>query len=72
MAVAMMALEATVHIRGAKGERSVPLDEFYFVPGSTPNRETVVVPGDLITFVTAVASEWHTFLLLEASRSQFL
>jgi len=52
MAVAMMALEATVHIRGATGERSVPLIEFYFVPGSTPNRETVVGPGDLITYVT--------------------
>jgi xanthine dehydrogenase YagS FAD-binding subunit len=52
MAVAMMALEATVHIRGARGERSVPLIEFYFVPGSTPNRETVVGPGDLITYVT--------------------
>ena len=52
MAVAMMALDATVHIRGARGERSVPLAEFYFVPGSTPNRETVVGPGDLITYVT--------------------
>jgi xanthine dehydrogenase YagS FAD-binding subunit len=52
MAVAMMALEATVHIRGARGERSVPLNDFYFVPGSTPNRETVVGPGDLIIYVT--------------------
>lgn len=52
MAVAMMALEATVHIHGARGERSVPLNEFYFVPGSTPNRETVVGPGDLIAYVT--------------------
>src|SRR6201996_7780040 len=34
MAVAMMALEATVHTRGSsKGERSIALDEFYLVPG---------------------------------------
>src|SRR5689334_4795798 len=52
MAVAMMALEATVQIHGANGDRSVPMNEFYFVPGNTPQRETVVGPGDLITYVT--------------------
>ena len=52
MAVAMMALEATVHTQGAKGERAVALDEFYLVPGSTPDKETVLVPGELITYVT--------------------
>src|SRR5438093_5524067 len=52
MAVAMMALEATVHINGAKGERTVPLQEFYFVPGSTPERENVLAPGELIISVT--------------------
>jgi xanthine dehydrogenase YagS FAD-binding subunit len=55
MAVAMMALEAMVHIRGAKGERTVPLNEFYFVPGNTPQRENVLVAGDLITHVTLPA-----------------
>ena len=48
----MMALEAVVHIQGANGERSVPLNDFYLLPGSTPNRENVLVPGDLITYVT--------------------
>jgi xanthine dehydrogenase YagS FAD-binding subunit len=53
MAVAMMALEATVHTKGSsKGERSIALDEFYLTPGSTPNRETVLEPGELITHVT--------------------
>jgi xanthine dehydrogenase YagS FAD-binding subunit len=52
MAVAMMALEATVHIRGPQGERAVPLNHFYFVPGSTPNRENVLAAGELITHVT--------------------
>jgi xanthine dehydrogenase YagS FAD-binding subunit len=52
MAVAMMALEATVHIRGPQGERAVPLNQFYFVPGSTPNRENVLAAGELITHVT--------------------
>ena len=52
MAVAMMALEATVHTRSAKGERAIALDEFYLVPGSTPDRENVLEPGELITHVT--------------------
>lgn len=52
MAVAMMALEATVHTKGAKGERAIALDEFYLVPGSSPDRENVLEPGELITYVT--------------------
>jgi xanthine dehydrogenase YagS FAD-binding subunit len=52
MAVALMALEATVQIQGMQGQRTVPLQEFYFVPGSTPERENVLAPGDLITSVT--------------------
>ncbi|MGA7463109.1 MAG: xanthine dehydrogenase family protein subunit M [Candidatus Korobacteraceae bacterium] len=52
MAVAMMALEAVVHTSGPKGERTVPLNEFYLVPGNTPQRENVLVPGELITYVT--------------------
>ncbi len=55
MAVAMMALEAKVHIRGPKGERVVPLNDFYFVPGDTPNRENVLSAGELITYVTLPA-----------------
>lgn len=50
--VALMALEATVNIRGARGERSVPIGQFYRLPGTTPNLETVLEPGDLITSVT--------------------
>jgi xanthine dehydrogenase YagS FAD-binding subunit len=52
MNVALAALEATIHIRGTKGERSVPIGDFHLVPGDTPHRETVLEPGDLITNVT--------------------
>ena len=50
--VALMALEAKVNIRGARGERTVPIAEFYRLPGNTPHLETVLEPGDLITGVT--------------------
>jgi xanthine dehydrogenase YagS FAD-binding subunit len=52
MNVAMAALEATIHVRGPKGERSIPIADFHLLPGNTPQRETVLEPGDLITQVT--------------------
>jgi xanthine dehydrogenase YagS FAD-binding subunit len=53
--VALTALEAVVHIEGPKGSRAVPIGEFYLLPGSTPQRETVLEPGDLVTHVTLPA-----------------
>jgi xanthine dehydrogenase YagS FAD-binding subunit len=35
-----------------RGERQVPIDDFYLLPGTTPQRETVLEPGDLVTHVT--------------------
>jgi len=50
--VALTALEATVQIQGPKGSRSVAIHEFYLLPGTTPHRETVLEPGEVITSVT--------------------
>src|SRR5713101_329260 len=52
MCVAMAALEATIHIQGTKASRAVAFADFHLLPGSTPHRETVLEPGDLITHVT--------------------
>jgi xanthine dehydrogenase YagS FAD-binding subunit len=52
MCVAMAALEAVIHLEGAKGKRAVPIADFHLLPGDTPHRETVLEPGDLITHVT--------------------
>lgn len=52
MCVAMAALEATIHVQGQKGSRAIPISDFHLLPGNTPNRETVLEPGDLITHVT--------------------
>ena len=52
MCIAMAALEATIHVLGTKGSRAIPFGDFYLLPGSTPNRETVLEPGDLVTHVT--------------------
>ena len=53
MAVAMMALDATVEtVRPDGTTRSIPIAEFYRLPGDTPHVETVLTPGELITAVT--------------------
>jgi xanthine dehydrogenase YagS FAD-binding subunit len=52
MCIAMAALEATIHVMGSKGTRAIPFADFHLLPGATPQRETVLEPGDLITHVT--------------------
>jgi xanthine dehydrogenase YagS FAD-binding subunit len=52
MCVAMAALEAIIHVEGPKGARTIAFADFHLLPGSTPHRETVLEPGDLITHVT--------------------
>src|SRR5689334_9647954 len=52
MCVAMAALEATIHVQGTNGARAIAIGDFHLLPGSTPHRETMLEPGDLITHVT--------------------
>jgi xanthine dehydrogenase YagS FAD-binding subunit len=52
MCIAMAALEATIHVQGVNGARAIPFGDFHLLPGSTPHRETVLEPGDLVTHVT--------------------
>src|SRR5438270_7142308 len=51
LCVPLVALDAVVHIRGGRGERSVPLTEFYVVPGERPDIENVLDHGELITAI---------------------
>ncbi|MEA2688444.1 MAG: xanthine dehydrogenase YagS FAD-binding subunit [Candidatus Eremiobacteraeota bacterium] len=49
--VALAALDARIVIEGAAGERTIALDELYLLPGDTPQHETSLAPGELITAV---------------------
>ncbi|TMR22226.1 xanthine dehydrogenase family protein subunit M [Nonomuraea turkmeniaca] len=51
VAVAFAALEATVHLLGPDGQRSVAFSDFLLQPGRTPNREQALRAGELITAV---------------------
>ena len=48
MCVALSALEATVRVRGARGERMIPFTEFHRLPGDTPQIDTNLRPDELI------------------------
>jgi xanthine dehydrogenase YagS FAD-binding subunit len=50
-AVAFAALEASVHLLGPDGERTVSFADFLLRPGSTPQREQALRKGELITAV---------------------
>jgi xanthine dehydrogenase YagS FAD-binding subunit len=49
LAVALVALDASLKLQGSDGERLLKLDEFYLLPGETPNLENQLKPGELIT-----------------------
>jgi xanthine dehydrogenase YagS FAD-binding subunit len=51
MAVALAALGASVRVLGPQGERTIPLMEFYRLPGDEPQHDTVLEHGELITAV---------------------
>ena len=51
MAVALAALDAVVHVEEPSGARAVPIGELYRRPGDTPDRETTLATGALITAV---------------------
>jgi xanthine dehydrogenase YagS FAD-binding subunit len=52
LAVVLVAFDAIVHL----GERQVPVDEFFLLPGSTPEREHALEPGEMITAVSIPAT----------------
>ncbi len=49
--VPLAALDAVVEAEGPKGRRDIPMEGFHLLPGGTPERETVLEPGELITAV---------------------
>ena len=56
LAVALVALDASVEVRRVSGQRTVPLIDFHRLPGETPHIETVLEPGEVITAITVPAS----------------
>ena len=51
MCVALVALDAVVEVTGTGGTRRIPLADLHRLPGETPQIETQLAPGELITAV---------------------
>lgn len=51
MCVALAALDAVVEVAGPKGKRQIPFGDFHRLPGDTPERDTNLEPGELITAI---------------------
>ncbi|GHE92534.1 FAD-binding molybdopterin dehydrogenase [Amycolatopsis deserti] len=51
LAVALAALDAEVRVLGPDGERTIPFTELHRLPGDSPERDTVLEHGDLITSI---------------------
>lgn len=49
MSVALAALDATVVVQGARGERRIPFTEYHRLPGTTPHIDNNLQHGELVT-----------------------
>ena len=57
LAVALVALDAFMRVRGPEGERSFPVEELFRLPGDTPQLEHTLRPGELIVEVVVPATD---------------
>ena len=57
VAVPFVAFDAVVHTAGPHGERTIPIDDFYLVPGDTPQIEHPLAHGELITAIDLPPSQ---------------
>jgi xanthine dehydrogenase YagS FAD-binding subunit len=73
LAVALVALDAVVRVRGAAGEKVLPVEELYLLPGDEPERDTVLAPGELIIAVELprATEAWRSHYLKVRDRASF-
>jgi xanthine dehydrogenase YagS FAD-binding subunit len=58
LAVALVALEAEIHLQNQSADRWIKLDDFYLLPGDTPQKENQLRPGELITEIRVPLLPW--------------
>jgi xanthine dehydrogenase YagS FAD-binding subunit len=74
-AVALVALDARVATKGPSGERDIAIMDLHCVPGSSPDRENTLLPGELIVAVrlphTAFSRRSHYLKVRDRSSYEF-
>jgi len=58
MCVALTALEATVHVAGPRGNRTIPFADFHRLPGDTPEIDTNLAHDEIITAIELPPEEF--------------
>ena len=75
MNVAMVALDAVVHVKGPKGERKIAFADFHRLPGDHPEKDNTLERGELIVAVdlpaAALAFNRHVHYLKIRDRSSY-
>jgi xanthine dehydrogenase YagS FAD-binding subunit len=68
LATALVAFDAIVHL----GDRQIAVDDFFLLPGATPDREHAIAPGEVITAISipnSVAAQRSTYLKIRDRQS---
>jgi xanthine dehydrogenase YagS FAD-binding subunit len=73
MNVALAALNATIHVQGPKGKRTITIADFHRLPGTTPQLDTTLQPDELITAVELPAPKFakHSYYLKVRDRQSY-
>ena len=72
MNVALIALDASVHVSGPKGDRIIQMLDFHRLPGEQPEKDTILDKNELITAVSIPASTLtHNHYLKVRDRSSY-
>jgi xanthine dehydrogenase YagS FAD-binding subunit len=73
MSVALVALDAVVQVRNARGARQLPLNDFLRLPGDTPQIDNHLAPGEIITAVDIPPNRWaeHSAYLKLRDRASY-
>lgn len=71
MAVALAALDAVVKTTGPRGSRAIAFTQFHRLPGDTPQQDTVLEPGELITSIDLPAFTGRSHYLKVRDRASY-
>lgn len=73
MAVALAILDAAVRVQGPEGRRTIPIDGFFALPGSTPEIDNTLSPGELILGIELPPSDFadHSWYLKVRDRHSY-
>lgn len=73
MNVALAALDAIITVSSPRGDRTIAIGQFHRLPGATPQIDTTLLPGEMITAIDLPASPFsrHAHYLKVRDRASY-